>query len=299
MKFLVTGAAGFIGSNIVEALLELGFEVIAIDNESSECNNGFVWHDGADNYVMDICDYESTRKLYEGVDYVIHMAAETKIPSTIEDPTKAVMTNTYGTTVVLQCAREAGVKRVMFSSTSAIYGGNLVPNFESDLEDCLNPYSASKLAAEKVAEVYWKLFGLEVIIFRYFNVYGNNHPLRGTYAPVIGIFEKLNSEGKPLTIVGDGEQTRDFVHVNDVVAANIMAAFAEVNKQWFGKPINIGTGTSYSVNQIAKFISDNIEYVPQRPGEARHTLADISLAKRVLDWEPKHRLEDYFGDNNG
>lgn len=299
VKFLVTGAAGFIGSNLVETLIESGFEVVAIDNESSECNNGFVWHSKADNYILDICDYESMRPLYDGVDYVIHMAAESKIPSTIEDPTKAVMTNTYGTSVVLQCAREAKVKRVVYSSTSAIYGNGPAPSLESDKDNCLNPYSASKFAGEKIAEVYCDLFDLEVIVFRYFNVYGNNHPLKGTYAPVIGIFEKLKSEGKALTIVGDGEQRRDFVHVNDVVSANIMASLEKIDKKYFGKPINIGTGVNYSVNEIAKFISDDVKYISQRPGEARETLANINLAKEAFGWEPTNRLEDYFGVNNG
>jgi UDP-glucose 4-epimerase len=172
MKSLVTGGAGFIGSNLVDKLIELGHEVVVIDNESSQSNEMFYWNKKANNYKLDIRDYKNTRPLYDGVDYVFHIAAESRIQPAIENPVEAVSVNSVGTATVLQCAREAGVKRVMYSSTSSAYGKNPIPNFETQPDDCLNPYSVSKVNGEKLCKMYTDLFGLHTIIYRYFNVYG-------------------------------------------------------------------------------------------------------------------------------
>lgn len=297
MKSLVTGGAGFIGSNLVDRLLEMGHEVVVIDNEYSDAHDQFYWNDRAQNYKYDIRDYENTRSLYEGVDYVFHIAAEARIQPAIINPIEAVSINSVGTVTVLQCAREAGVKRVMYSSTSSGYGMNSFPNVETQPDDCLNPYSVSKVNGEKLCKMYTDLFDLPTICFRYFNVYGERQPLRGQYAPVIGIFLRQRSSGEPLTIVGDGEQRRDFTHVSDVVNANVLAAITEVDPSVFGQVFNVGTGRNHSVNEIAKMISDNTVNIPPRLGESRITLANNEKLKTTFGWEPKVKLEDWVSEN--
>jgi UDP-glucose 4-epimerase len=296
MKSLVTGGAGFIGSHIVDKLLEMGHEVIVIDNESAESNEEFYWNDNAQNYKYDVRDYKNTRPLYEGVDYVFHTAAESRIQPAILNPIEAVSVNCVGTVTVLQCAREAGVQKVIYSSTSSGYGYNDSPNNEDQRDDCLNPYSVSKVAGEKLCKIYTDLFGLKTVFFRYFNVYGERQPLRGQYAPVIGIFLRQRSNGDPLTIVGDGEQLRDFTHISDVVSANILAATVEVDDSSYGKLYNVGNGVNYSINEIANLISDNQTNIPQRIGESRVTLADNAKLKETFGWSPKVNLMDWIKD---
>ena len=294
MKSLVTGGAGFIGSNLVDRLLDLGHEVVVIDNEYSDAHDQFYWNDKAENYKYDICDYENTRPLYEGVDYVFHIAAEARIQPAIENPIRAVSINSVGTCTVLQCAREAGVRRVMYSSTSSAYGlKNELPNTESQPDDCLNPYSISKTNGEKLCSMYTSLYGLETVIFRYFNVYGERQPLKGQYAPVVGIFLRQRAAGEPLTIVGDGEQRRDFTYVGDVVNANIMAAISNQEEEAFGEVYNVGTGTNYSVNEVAAMISDNTTNIPPRPAEARLSLANNKKIYEAFGWSPRVKLEDW------
>ena len=297
MKSLVTGGAGFIGSNLVDRLLEMGHEVIVIDNEYSDVHEYFYWNNKAQNYKYDIRDYENTRPLYDGVDYVFHIAAEARIQPAIENPIEAVSINSVGTVTVLQCSREAGVKRVMYSSTSSGYGMNSYPNVETQPDDCLNPYSVSKVNGEKLCKMYTDLFDLPTICFRYFNVYGERQPLKGQYAPVIGIFLRQRNAGEPLTIVGDGEQRRDFTHVSDVVNANILSATKEVDSKMFGQIYNVGTGINHSVNEIAKMISDNTVNIPPRIGESRITLADNQKLKQTFGWEPTVKLEEWIGRN--
>jgi len=297
MKCLVTGGAGFIGSNLVDRLVEEGNEVVVIDNEFSSAHDKFYWNENAENHVLDICDYEKTRPLYEGVDYVFHFAAEARIQPAIENPIQAVYINSVGTCTVLQCAREAGVKRVMYSSTSSGYGTNQTPNVETQPDNCLNPYSVSKVNGEKLCKMYTDLFGLQTICFRYFNVYGERQPLRGQYAPVIGIFLRQRAAGEPLTIVGDGEQRRDFTYVGDVVNANILAATTDVNHEAYGQVYNVGTGTNYSVNQIARMISDNKVHIAPRAGETRLSLANNQKLRRTFGWEPTIKLEDWIAKN--
>lgn len=295
MKSIVTGGAGFIGSNLVNSLIEIGHEVVVIDNESSDAHEHPYWNLEAKNYKRDICDYSNTRELYDNVDYVFHLAAEARIQPTINDPVKATMTNTLGTNVVLQCAREAGVKRVMYSSTSAAYGRNELPNIESQPDDCLNPYSVSKANGEKLCSMYTELFGLETIIFRYFNAYGKNQPVRGQYAPVMGIFGRQKLEGNSLTVVGDGEQRRDFVNVQDIVKANILASEKNIDKQHLGSIFNIGSGVNYSINEIAQMYNHPVINIPARSGEMRETLANTTKAKDILGWSATIELEKWLG----
>ena len=297
MKSLVTGGAGFIGSNLVDRLIEIGHEVIVIDNEYSDVHNQFYWNDEAQNYKYDIRDYEKTRPLYDGVDYVFHIAAEARIQPAIQNPIEAVSINSVGTCTVLQCAREAGVKRVIYSSTSSGYGMNDSPNVETQPDDCLNPYSVSKVNGEKLCKMYTSLYGLPTICFRYFNVYGERQPLRGQYAPVIGIFLRQRASGEPLTIVGDGNQRRDFTHVSDVVKANVMAAISNPDSEAFGQVYNVGTGTNHSINQIARMISDNVINLPPRSGESRITLANNKKINKTFGWNPSIKLEEWIGNN--
>lgn len=296
MKSLVTGGAGFIGSNLVDRLLELGHEVTVIDNEYSDVHEKFYWNPKANNHKLDIRDYEFTRDLYDDIDYVFHIAAEARIQPAIENPIQAVSINSVGTCTVLQCAREAGVKRVMYSSTSSGYGMNQFPNIETQPDDCLNPYSVSKVNGEKLCKMYTDLYGLPTVIFRYFNVYGERQPLKGQYAPVIGIFLRQRDAGEPLTIVGDGNQRRDFTHVSDVVNANILAATTEVHSDCFGQVYNVGTGTNHSVNQIARMISPNTINIAPRLGESRITLANNKKIQKTFGWEPKVKLEEWIKD---
>jgi UDP-glucose 4-epimerase len=293
MKSLVTGGAGFIGSHIVDKLIALGHDVTVIDNEYSD-NDSFHWNPNTQNHNLDIRDYEKTRPLYESVDYVFHAAAEARIGPAIENPVNAVSINTLGTCTVLQCAREAGVKRIMYSSTSSAYGLNSSPNIETQPDDCLNPYSVSKVAGEKICKMYTDLYGLPTIIFRYFNVYGERAPRKGQYAPVTGIFLRQKQSEETLTVVGDGQQRRDFVYVGDIANANIMAALSNPDSEAFGQVYNVGTGTNYSVIQIARMISDDIINIPPRPGEARTSLANINKIKKTFVWEPKMKIEDWI-----
>ena len=285
---LVTGAAGFIGSNLVDYLLEQGHSVICVDNESAN-NEKFHWifmDRRVINIKADITDYKSMKNIFTGVDYVFHLAAESRLQSAIQNPIQAVEKNCVGTTVMLQCAREVGVKRFVYSSTSSGYGNNPYPNVETQPDDCLNPYSASKIAGEKFCKMYTELYGLETVVLRYFNVFGERSPARGQYAPVIGIFQRQRDAGEPLTIVGDGSQRRDFVHVKDVARANYLASLIPIG-EYVGDVFNVGSGSAYSIQQIADAISDNQVYIPKRDGEMETTFADISKIGGVIGWKPE------------
>ena len=288
MISLVTGGAGFIGSNLVDYLLKQGHTVVSVDNESAN-NEKFYWtHENgmALNVKGDITDYKFMKNVFTGVDFVFHLAAESRLQPAIENPIGAVEKNCVGTTVMLQCAREAGVKRFVYSSTSSAYGNNPYPNVETQPDDCLNPYSASKAAGEKFCKMYTDLYGLETVILRYFNVFGQRSPTRGQYAPVIGIFQRQKEAGEPLTLVGDGSQKRDFIHVEDVARANYIAATAELGDH-IGEVFNIGSGKNYSIKDIADVISDNQIFIPKRSGEMETTLADITKVESVMGWKPE------------
>lgn len=293
MKALVTGGAGFIGSNLVDRLITDGHDVTVIDNESAESNENFYWNDRARNYKYDVRDYVMVRKLYENQDVVFHLAADSRIQPSIEDPLKTFENNITGTATVLECARVCGVKRVVYSSTSAAYGlANTPPLSESATTDCLNPYSVGKVSGEMMCRMYANLYGMETVIFRYFNVYGERQPFTGQYAPVIGIFLRQVQADQPMTIVGDGEQRRDFIYVGDVVEANIIAASIK-NIPW-GEIYNIGTGKSNSVNEISSMIGGKTINIPPRSAESRKSLADVSKAKKYLNWSSTVCLQDWI-----
>ena len=294
MKYLVTGGAGFIGSNIVDKLIELGNEVTVIDNESSDAHEQFYWNENATNYTYDICDYETIRHLFADIDVVFHLAAESRIQPAIHNPVYATTVNTVGTCNILQASREANVKRVIYSSTSAAYGLSNTPPLREDMpRDCLNPYSISKCAGEDLCKMYTDLYGLETVAFRYFNVYGNRQPLKGQYAPVIGLFLRQKAEGQPMTIIGTGEQRRDFTHVSDVVEANLLAADLR-NKRVVGQLFNIGTGVNHSILDLTDMIGGEKTFLPPRPAEAMISLADNSKAKHLLKWNPQVCLRSWI-----
>ncbi len=293
MKALVTGGAGFIGSHLVDELTKQGYEVIVLDDESADSEQ-FYKNPKARYAKVDISNYQLSNTFYAGVDYVFHLAAESKIGPAIENPIRATQKNVVGTCTVLQCARQWGVKKVIYSSTSAAYGDNPTPNIESQPDDCLNPYSVTKVAGEKLCQMYTDLFDLKTVTFRYFNVYGDRAPKKGQYAPVIGIFQRQKAAGEPLTIVGDGEQRRDFIHVSDVVNANILAATKDIDDECYGTVYNVGSGKNYSVNQIADWISTNQTNIPPRDGEARVTLANVERMRLTFGWEPKVELSEWI-----
>jgi UDP-glucose 4-epimerase len=292
MNCLVTGGAGFIGSNLVDKLIELGHNVICIDNESAECHDQFYWNTKANNYKYDICDYELISPLFNGVDYVFHIASDARIQPAILNPRKSIESNAVGTANVIELSRINNVKRFIYSSTSSAYGKKaILPNIETQQSDPLTPYSTAKVFGENLAKVYYNLYGLETISLRYFNVYGERQPLKGQYAPVIGLFLKQYHEGKPLTVVGDGSQRRDFTHISDVIEANILAS--EVS-HGFGEVYNIGYGSNYSILDIANIISNDIKFIPSRVGEVQETLASNNKFKELTGWTPKVSLIDWL-----
>jgi UDP-glucose 4-epimerase len=298
MKVLVTGGAGFIGSNLVDRLIDLGHNVVCIDNESAESNEQFYWNEKADNHKLDICEYNKIYGLFNEVDVVFHMASDARIQPAILDPKKSIDTNVLGTFNILEASRKNNVGRVVLSSTSSAYGkNNLLPNVETQKEDCLTPYSAAKVFGENLAKVYFNLYGLKTISLRYFNVYGERQPLKGKYAPVIGLFLKQYKEGNPLTIVGDGTQRRDFTYISDAISANMLVGFNDVDDSAFGQVYNVGYGKNYSMLDIASMICDKIDFIPARPGESKETLSNTDKIRSTFGWNPTKSLDEWIRDN--
>lgn len=296
-KCLVTGGAGFIGGHLVDLLLTKGHDVIVVDDESSIANSNFHWRPEAQNHKVDICDYKALEPLFEGVDWVFHLAARSRIQLCVQDPTDAVKNNSLGTCNVLQAARKNGCQRVMFAGTSSCYGlKNEIPLREDMPNDCLNPYSVSKANCEELCKMYTDLFGLETVLFRFFNVYGDRQPLSGDYAPVVGLFFRQKAAGEDMTVVGDGLQTRDYTHVLDIVDALLLAA-ESTNPDIIGELFNLGTGRNHSVMDLVELTGGRYIHIPARPGEARETLADNNKAKKLLEWNPIRVLEDWVVKN--
>lgn len=290
MKALVTGGAGFIGSHIVDALIARGDEVICVDDKSAPQNDQFYWNDKAENIWADIRNLSVSA--YRGVDVVFHLAARSRIQPTVDNPSECFSVNVIGTQHVLELSHRAGVKRVVYSASSSYYGHASKPPFlEYAPKGCATPYSLSKWQGEELCDLYTKLYGLSTVSLRYFNVYGLREPLKGEYAPVMGLFRRQKSAGQPMTIVGDGNQRRDFTHIDDVVAANLIAA----EKHNVIGAVNIGTGFSFSINEIAEKIGGEKTFIPERIGETRETLANNTRAREELGWIPKVNIEEYLG----
>lgn len=295
-KALVTGGAGFIGSNLVDLLLERDYEVIVVDNQSANSHTEYYWNEKTKNYKIDLNNnVNALTELCSGCDYIFHLAADVSIPYCIEHPNNSYLNNVGSLCSVLEAARHAQVDKVVFSSTAAIYGLTNKVCVENDIPDPLNPYSVSKLAGEHLMKMYYDLYNVKTVTLRYFNVYGPRQPKSGQYAPVIGIFSQQKKDGKTLTVVGDGLQTRDFVHVSDIALANLTVAEKDVDN--YGQVYNVGTGRPISVKKIASMFSDDIVHLPPRPAEARHSSANISKIKRTYGWEPKVNLEEWIKEN--
>ena len=286
MKALVTGGAGFIGSNLVDRLLDRGDMVVVVDNETANNHKETYWNDNAINVKADVND-KGFDNIATNIDCIFHLAADISIPYSIKNPVGTYSNNVHGLLNVLEVARKSDIKNVVFSSTAAIYGLTDKVCVETDTPDPLNPYSVSKLAGENLMKMYNDLYGIKTVSLRYFNVYGPRQSNTGQYAPVVGIFQKQKEQHSALTIVGDGKQTRDFVHVSDVAAANILVSESDATGVY-----NVGTGIEYSVNQIADMISDVQRNISPRVGEARRSLSDSSKLQS-LGWKPQIKLEDW------
>ena len=285
---LVTGGAGFIGSHLVDGLVARGLRVRVFDNFATG-RREFLNRD-AEVIEADIRDGARLKPVFAGVDCVFHTAALPRVMFSIEHPVESHLANVVGALNVLVAARETGVRRVIFSGSSSVYGDQpTLPLNESMAPNPLNPYALQKLAGEQYTRLFHRLFGLETLALRYFNVYGPRMASEGAYVTVISVFIRQKLAGEPLTIDGDGEQTRDFTHVRDVVRANLLAMDSPVAD---GRALNIGCGRNLSVNRIAEIIGGPRVYRAPRPGDARDTLADISRAREALGWEPQVETED-------
>ena len=302
MKYIVVGGAGFIGSNLVDLLIEEGHNVIVIDNLSTGKKENI--NPSAEIVITDISDPDCKEDLYDkynkekiinvmsDVDGVFHLAALARVQPSIKDPEEFNKVNVIGTLNVLMCAKEAGVKRLVYSASSSAYGNaTIFPTPESHPTDPLSPYGLQKLIGEQYCRVFHHCYGLETVSLRYFNVFGERQLLEGAYSLVMGIFARQRLEGKPMTIVGDGEQRRDFTYVKDVARANLLAM--ESSSVGEGEVINIGNGDNRSVNQIANLIGGEKINIESRL-EPFQTLADNSKAKNLLGWEPSVSVEEWI-----
>jgi len=291
MKAIVTGGAGFIGSHMAEFLLDNGFEVAVIDDFSNgQKDNVDIFKKNPKYKFYEInISKEFDDSMFKNADYVFHMAALADIVPSIENPIKYHNANVTGTIRILEASRKHSIKKLVFSASSSCYGiPDKYPTPETAEARPQYPYSFTKYISEQYALFWSRLYKLPVVSLRYFNVYGTRARTNNTYGAVFKVFLKQKLESKPLTIVGDGTQTRDFVYVTDIVKANLIAAQSDIN----GEVINIGTGNPKSVNRLAKLISKDIIHIPKRPGEPDSTHADTTKAKKLLKWKPEVSFEE-------
>ena len=285
---LVTGGAGFVGSNLVDELILRDFKVRVIDNLATGDRRNL--NPSAELIEADIRDGNAIRTAFDGVDCVFHVAALPRIPLSIAKPVETHMTNVVGTLNVLIAARDAKVRRVIYSGSSSVYGDQTVmPLVETMSPNPLNPYALQKYVGEQYTRMFHRLFAMETLTLRYFNVYGPRMAFEGAYVTVISAFMAARRRGEPLQIHGDGEQTRDFTHVSDIVAANILAMDAPVTD---GRAINIGAGHNVSINRIADLLGGQRVRLEGRKGDMRNTLADTTEASRTLGWRPHVSVEE-------
>jgi len=310
-NWLVTGVAGFIGSNLLERLLSLGQNVVGLDNYSTgyhdnlEAVRGIVGEEAWDGFRMidgDIRDPKVCEEAATGADYVLHQAALGSVPRSIEDPVATHENNVNGFLNMLVAARDAKVERFVYASSSSVYGDHpALPKVEADVGKPLSPYAATKYFNEVYADVFARCYGLETIGLRYFNVFGRRQDPEGAYAAVIPLWFKALLKGEPVYINGDGETTRDFCYVDNAVQANLLAAMCQ-EKAAINKVYNVAVGERNTLNKLFQLICEEIrkhevEFEPSdpvyrdfRPGDVRHSLADISQAKTLLAYEPTHDL---------
>ncbi len=296
-EVLVTGGAGFIGSSLVRALLELGDDVRVFDNFSTgEARNLAGLESDVEVIEGELRSYERVLAATRGVEIVFHKAALPSVPRSLHDPLTTGAVNVEGTLNVLLAARDEGVRRVIFASSSSVYGnGGVLPRTEVAHVDPVSPYAVSKLAAERYCVSFSRVYGLETVCLRYFNVFGPRQDATSQYATVVPRFIAAIEAGEPVTIFGDGTQSRDFTYVGNVVKANLLAADAEGVS---GAVVNIATGRSASVNDVADVLMQVLgravdkSFRPPRPGDVRDSWADLDRARRLLGYTPRITLEE-------
>jgi UDP-glucose 4-epimerase len=296
MKVLVTGGAGFIGSNLVRALIERGDDVRVLDNFSTGQRTNL---DGLDVEIVEgeLRSYERVHNAIRGTEIVFHLGALGSVPRSVQDPLTSGAVNVEGTLNVMLAARDEGIRRVVFASSSSIYGNQPeLPLRESMAPDPISPYGVAKLAAERYCVSFSRVYhSFEAVVLRYFNVFGPRQDPSSQYAAVVPLFITTIAAGEPVTIFDDGEQSRDFTYVDNVVAANLLAADAEGVS---GRIFNISAGSPVTVNEVAETIGRLLDrpverrYLPPRPGDLRDSWADVSESRRVLGFEPNVTLED-------
>ena len=289
---IVTGGGGFIGSHLVDALVAAGARVRIIDNFATG-RRDYV-NPAAELIETDIRAAGAINPHFAGVDTVFHVAALPRIPLSIAMPVETHMTNVVGTLNVLIAARDAGVRRVIYSGSSSVYGEQAkLPLVETMTPNPLNPYALQKYVGEQYTRMFHRLFNLQTLTLRYFSVYGPRMVEEGAYMLAIAAFMRAKREGRPLEIFGDGEQTRDFTHVSDVVAANLLAMDCKIAD---GRAINIGRGENVSINKIATLVGGPVVRKPARSADMRDTLADRTRAEQVLGWRPRVSIEHGLAD---
>jgi nucleoside-diphosphate-sugar epimerase len=290
VKAAVVGGAGFIGSNLVDALIARGDDVLVVDNFSTGYRENL--NPAASLEEIDVAvDSERLTSALHGREVVYLTAAMPRVPRSIEDPVGTHAVNVTGTLRTLKAAVDAGVRRVVYSSSSSVYGDQpTLPLTEDMVTNPLNPYACQKLMGEIYARNFARIYGLETVCLRYFNVYGPRQVTEGAYRLVIGIFMDQRRQGKPLTIHGDGQQTRDFTWVGDVVRANMAAGLSD--QVGAGEPINVGAGSEVSIARIAELIGGPVEYVPPRGFDERFKRAGIERARELLGWEPQVQIDE-------
>ena len=300
MKAIVTGGVGFIGSHLVDRLIDTGWDVIIIDKKdlTSKPRHVDVLNPKAKFLQLDITEMDPSSGVpvqLGGTDIIFHMAALARVQPSIDNPMVYHDTNINGTLNMLMIAKNLSVKRFVYSASSSCYGDtDILPTPETAPKKPISPYAMQKYVGEQYCELFSLIYGLDTVSLRYFNVYGNRMPTTGAYALVMAIFKKQAEEGLPLTITNDGNQRRDFTHVDDVVDANILAAEYEGNLD--GAAFNIGNGSNHSINDVADMIGGEKQYGEKR-FEPAETLANNTMAKKVLGWEPKGDLEKYIKEN--
>ena len=291
MKTLVTGGAGFIGSNLVDRLIRDGHEVTVIDNESSDAHDHFYWNTSSNNYKYDINDYTMVHKLYEGVDTVFHLAALSDIVPSITHPVSYYESNVTGTLNVLEFSRKYKVKKIVYAASSSCYG--IPKKYPTNEKEKLNPeypYALTKKIAEDLVLHWSNVYNLNCTSLRLFNVYGPRVKNLNDYGAMFGIFLAQKIAKKPLTVVGDGKQSRDFTYVTDVCEAFYKAA--KNNKKNINQIFNVGSGATIQINKIVKLLNSEKDFIPKRPGEPQKTFADIKKIKKYLKWKPRVKIEE-------
>ena len=292
MKVLITGGAGFIGSHLADSLIELDYEIIVIDNLSVGRKKNIEHLIANPKFTFvnaDICNLNEIEPFFKNTDWVFHLAALADIVPSIENPTEYFRSNVDGTFNVLQACRKHQVKKIIYSGSSSCYGiPDKYPTKEIASIRPQYPYALTKNMGEQLVMHWSQLYNLPAVSLRFFNVYGPRARTSGTYGAVFGVFLAQKLANKPYTVVGDGNQTRDFTFVSDIVNALIASAESDLN----GEIINIGSNNTYSINLLVELLGGDITYIPKRPGEPDCTWADISKATQLLNWEPKVSLEE-------